>query len=286
MKDEPEASILLACMMEFAEIDSLDDPRLALYRNLKDGELAAQGDRFVVEGHFVVQRVLVSDFPVDTVMIARRKLEEMRPFLRPRPDVPVYLVPDSMVNKIVGFQFHTGVMAIARRKPSITIEQLMSRCGQRCTLMVLPETSSLQNMGGLIRVAAAFGVSGVIVGPESVDPFYRLPIRVSMGTCFRLPILRSVDLQGDMEQLRTRWGVELAATVLDADSQPLQNCTRGERLALLFGGEGYGLHRQWVQRCDRKITIPMQLGTDSLNVTVSAAVFLYHFTSGAIAGKG
>ena len=153
MKDEPGASILLARMMEFAEIDSLDDPRLALYRNLKDGELAAQGDRFIVEGHFVVQRVLVSDFPVDSVMIARRKLEEMRSFLR--PDVPVYLVPDSMVNRIVGFQFHTGVMAIARRKPSISIEQLMSRCAGRCTLVVLPETSSLQNMGGLIAGGAA-----------------------------------------------------------------------------------------------------------------------------------
>ncbi len=281
MKDEPEASILLAGMIEFADIDSLDDPRLALYRNLKDGELAAQGDRFIVEGHFVVQRVLVSDFPVDSVMIARRKLEEMRAFLR--PGVPVYLVPDSMVNKIVGFQFHTGVMAIARRKPSITVEQLMGGCVGRCTLMVLPETSSLQNMGGLIRVAAAFGVSGVIVGPESVDPFYRLPIRVSMGTCFRLPILRSVDLRADLEQLQERWGVELVATVLDADAQALQSCRRGERLALLFGGEGYGLGRQWVQICGRRITIPMQLGTDSLNVTVSAAVFLYHFTSGASA---
>jgi tRNA G18 (ribose-2'-O)-methylase SpoU len=263
--------------MDFVEIDSLDDPRLALYRNLKDGELAAQGDRFIVEGHFVVQRVLVSDFSVDSVMVARRKLEEMRAFLR--PGVPVYLVPDAMVNKIVGFQFHTGVMAIARRKPSITVEQLMGGCSGACTLMVLPETSSLQNMGGLVRVAAAFGVSGVIVGPESVDPFYRLPIRVSMGTCFRLPILRSADLRADLEQLRERWGVELAATVLDADAEPLQRCARGERLALLFGGEGYGLGRQWVERCGRKITIPMQLGTDSLNVTVSAGVFLYHFTS-------
>lgn len=262
--------------MEFHEIDSLDDPRLALYRNLKDGELAAQGDRFIVEGHFVVQRVLASDFSVDSVLIARRKLEEMRAFLR--PGVPVYLVPDAMVNGIVGFQFHTGVMAIARRKPAISLDALMAQCSGRCTLMVLPETSGLQNMGGLIRVAAAFGVNGILVGPKSVDPFYRLPIRVSMGTCFKLPILRNADLRSDLETLRSRWGVELAATVLDADAQPLQICERGERMALLFGGEGYGLDREWVAICDRKITIPMQLGTDSLNVTVSAAVFLYHFT--------
>lgn len=264
--------------MEFYEINTLDDPRLALYRNLKDGELAAEGNRFIVEGHFVVQRVLASDYPVDSVLIAWRKLEEMRPFLR--PGVPVYLVPDAMVNGIVGFQFHTGVMAIAQRKPLVPLGELMERLPSRAVLMVLPETTSLQNMGGLIRVAAAFGVGGVIVGPQSVDPFYRLPIRVSMGTCFRLPVVRSADLEMDLKQLRDRWGVQLNATVLDPDAVPLQRCHRPDRLGLLFGSEGYGLSKQWIELCHRKITIPMELGTDSLNVSVSAAVFLYHFTLG------
>ncbi len=267
------------------EIDSLDDPRLQYYRNLKDAELAAAGNRFVVEGHFVVQRVLVSEFEVESVLIARRKLKEMTPFLR--ENVPVYLVPDAMVNHIVGFQFHTGVMAIARRRPAMSLEEIMSRVqqgGGLTTLVVLPETSSLQNMGSLIRVAAAFGVSGIIIGPGSVDPFYRLPIRVSMGTCFKLPITRSDDLRRDLLALREKWGVELVATVLDGDAQPLKQAGRGERLALLFGGEGYGLERSWVDLCDRRVTIPMKLGTDSLNVAVSAGVFLYHFSDSSASG--
>jgi tRNA G18 (ribose-2'-O)-methylase SpoU len=110
-----------------------------------------------------------------------------------------------------------------------------------------------------------------------VDPFYRLPIRVSMGTCFKLPIIRSENLEADLERLKRDWGVELAATVLDEDAQNLHDATRKGRLGLRFGGEGYGLDRKWVQMCDRKLIIPMKLGTDSLNVAVSAAVFLYHF---------
>lgn len=270
------ADAILAGPMAEEFVDSLDDPRLRLYRNLKDGELAREGDRFVVEGHFVVQRVLVSDFPVESVLIAQRKLEEMRPVV---PDeLPVYVVPDRLVNGIVGFQFHTGVMAIARRKPAMPLDELMRRCGERATLIVLPETSSLQNMGAMIRIGAAFGVDGFVTGPESVDPFYRLPVRVSMGTCFKMPIVRSEDLSGDLRRMREQWGVELAATVLDGDAEDLHGARRGEKLGLLFGGEGYGLSKRWVELCDRKLTIPMKLGTDSLNVAVSAAVFLYHFT--------
>lgn len=257
-------------------VDTLDDPRLRLYRNLKDGELAREGDRFIVEGHFVVQRALVSDFPVESVLIAQRKLEEMQPLL---PEgLPVYVVPDRLVNGIVGFQFHTGVMAIARRKPPISVDELMARCPGRSTLIVLPETSSLQNMGAMIRINAAFGVDGILTGPQSVDAFYRLPVRVSMGTCFKLPIIQSRDLEADLRRLRDVHGVELAATVLAEDAQNLHEAQRGERLGLLFGGEGYGLSPQWVDLCDRRLTIPMKLGTDSLNVAVSAAVFLYHFT--------
>jgi tRNA G18 (ribose-2'-O)-methylase SpoU len=50
-------------------------------------------------------------------------------------------------------------------------------------------------------------------------------------------------------------------------------------MGILFGNEGQGLDRGVINRCDQKVVIPMQLGTDSLNVMVSAGVTLYHFTN-------
>jgi len=94
-----------------------------------------------------------------------------------------------------------------------------------------------------------------------------------------VPIVRCEDLYTDLARLRDRWGVQLIATVLSDDAEPIQQAARPDRIALLFGGEGYGLDEQWVRLCDRKVTIPMKLGTDSLNVAISAGVFLYHFTN-------
>lgn len=262
--------------MPIYPVSSLDDPRLALYRNLKDAELARHGDRFVAEGHFVVQRLLASNFPVESVLLAERQLEKMRPLIP--ESVPIYVASNAMLNQILGFQFHTGVIAIARRKPLYMLEQVLQPGSSPLTLVVLPELSGLQNMGSIIRVSAAFGVDAIILGPQCADPFYRLPVRVSMGTLFKVPIIRSMDIEADLLTLHRDYGVELAATVLDESAQSLPAATRPARLGLLFGGEGYGLTDPIVSLCQRKLTLPMQLGTDSLNVGVCAAVFLYHFT--------
>ena len=47
---------------------------------------------------------------------------------------------------------------------------------------------------------------------------------------------------------------------------------------LLFGNEAQGLSKEWLDLCQRRVTIPMRHGTDSRNVAVAAGVFLYHFT--------
>jgi tRNA G18 (ribose-2'-O)-methylase SpoU len=104
-----------------------------------------------------------------------------------------------------------------------------------------------------------------------------------MGTIFRIPIIRSAELMTDLRRLRKRWSVQLAATVLAPDAEPLDQAARPappapDRLGLLLGSESQGLDVTTIAACDRRITIPMQAGVDSLNVAAAAAVFLYHFS--------
>jgi TrmH family RNA methyltransferase len=100
-----------------------------------------------------------------------------------------------------------------------------------------------------------------------------------MGAVFHLPLIQSDHLWRDLVRLRDEWRVELVATVLDDDATPLPKAQPSRRLGLLFGNEGQGLDCGVINLCNRKVTVPMNLGTDSLNVAVSAAVMLYHFTS-------
>ena len=100
-----------------------------------------------------------------------------------------------------------------------------------------------------------------------------------MGAALRLSILESPDLERDLRRLRDEWQVKLFATVLDDAAEPLVHVAKPLRLALLFGNEADGLDARWQTLCDRRLTIPMQPGTDSLNVAIAAGIFLHHFSS-------
>jgi tRNA G18 (ribose-2'-O)-methylase SpoU len=258
-------------------ISSLSDPRVAAYRNVKDKTLDREGRLFIAEGEHLVRRLLASDFPIDSVFVADKHAGEFSKLVP--PDVPLYVTSTEVMNEILGMQFHSGIIACGRRKALQTLDETLPRKTGRLTLVICPDLNNVENIGSLIRLSAGFGVDAMILGPKCHDPFWRQSIRVSMGTIFFLPIYRSNDLSHDLLRLKREWGIELAATVLDPTAEPLEQSMRRERFGLLFGSEPHGLDTETLSQCDRRITIPMKLGTDSLNVAVSAGIFLYHFTS-------
>jgi len=259
------------------QIDSLEDPRIAAYTRLKERDLAREGGRFIAEGEMVVRRLLASEYGVDSLLVADRKLQEIAPLV---PEgVPIYVTSHAMVNRIVGFKFHSGVMAIGLRGESKTIEEIGASWSDRpLTLVICPEIANTDNLGSLIRISSGFGADAMVLGERSCDPFYRQSIRVSMGTIFKLPIVRSENVLKDMQTLRSRFGVQLLATVLAENAEELATANRPGRIAILLGNEAQGLRAEEIAACDRRITIPMRLGTDSLNVSVAAGIVLYHFT--------
>lgn len=257
-------------------VDSLDDPRIASYRDLKDRELARLGGLFIAEGELVVRRLLASGYPVESLLATEDKLDRLLPLVP--AGVPVFAASADVARRIVGFPFHSGVMACGCRTPPVALDQAAAQWATRVTVVVLPEITSATNLGALLRISSAFGVTAVLLGERCHDPFFRRCIRVSMGEVFRLTLVRSGDVAADLGRLRDRWAVEVVAAAVDADAEPLAAASRRERLALVFGNEARGIAPEHLRLCGRKVMVPMQLGTDSLNVAVAAAVFLYHFT--------
>jgi tRNA G18 (ribose-2'-O)-methylase SpoU len=246
------------------------------YRNLKKCNLTRWSGLFIAEGRRVVRRLLASGFPVESVLVSERRRAGIVAQLP--PDAPIYIVPQELAEQLVGYNFHAGVLACGRRKEQPDLEAIMSNAGERATLAACPQITDQENLGGIIRVCASFGADGLLLASSCPDPFSRRVLRVSMGNAFRLPIVESRDLAADLNELRSRWGVQLAATALDRDAETLAAASRPPRMALLFGNESEGLHERWLDLCERTVTIPMAPGADSLNVTAAAAVFLHHFT--------
>jgi len=257
-------------------VTSLQDLRISDYRKLKDRELARESDRFIAEGEYIVRRLLASDYRCESVFLEERREAEIAPIVP--AGIPVFVAPTEVYRQIVGYKFNSGVLAVGRRRPDVTLYNLPALSNSTCTLVICPEIASVANMGSLIRTSAAFGVDAMLLGERCCDPFWRQSVRVSMGTVFSIPLVRTDSLLRDLGRLRKEWGFELAAAVLDPAAEPLEHAARSPRLGLLFGNEAQGLEAQHLNAIDRKLTIPMRHGIDSLNVVVAAGIFLYHLT--------
>jgi tRNA G18 (ribose-2'-O)-methylase SpoU len=258
-------------------VTDLNDSRLTPYRELKDRDLAREHGLFIAEGEHLVRRLLASDFVTHSVFLADRRVEEIAPLVP--PDVPVFVAPAEVLNRTLGFKFHSGVIAAGVRPAPPSFDGLFADNPPTMRLAVCPELATADNLGSLIRLSAGFGADALVIGPRSHDPFNRRTVRVSMGTIFKLPVISSVDLTAELQLLRSRWGVHCIASVLDDTATPLRQSKPHPRTAIVFGNEAQGLDAATIAACDERVTIPMKRDTDSLNVATAAGIFMYHYWS-------
>lgn len=269
--------------MTLIHVESINDPRLEVYRQLKGSNRTRYLNRFIAEGKRVVQRLLESEYEADSVLLTDKRVSQLG---HTYPvDLPVYVVPHAEARQLVGYAFHTGVLGCGIRKASPDIDEITAAAGKRATFVACPNVQDPDNIGALIRIASAFGATAVLLGQDCPDAFSRRNLRVSMGNVLRLPIITCGDLSQTLRHLQSSWGAEVVATVLDDEAESLEQVQRSDRMVILFGNEAHGLDPEWVQLCDRKVMIPMQGGTDSLNVSVSAGIFLYHFCHVQLAAR-
>jgi tRNA G18 (ribose-2'-O)-methylase SpoU len=132
------------------------------------------------------------------------------------------------------------------------------------------------NLGVIIRSAAGLGMDGLLLDSASVDPLYRRASRVSMGEVFDLPYSRIGRLPDALDDIVAAGFTTVALTPdVTAESLDEISFTSGERVALVLGSEGPGLTDETMQRCDRRVRIPLSGRVDSLNVGSAAAVAFY-----------
>jgi tRNA G18 (ribose-2'-O)-methylase SpoU len=262
--------------MPHLTISTSTDPRIANYSGIRDRVLMRQSGLFVVEGEHLVGRLLESEFEAESILVAESRAGK---FAESVPEeVPLYVAADDIIESIVGYKFHRGVMALGKRKPGLSLTELAGDPSAPVTLVICRGVSDPENMGSILRISAALGADGVLVGERCCDPFVRRSVRVSMGTVFSLPITVSRDLLADLDWLRQEGGVEFAATILSPEAKPLHTVARPPRLGIVLGSEADGIDAACLTRCVHPVTIPMAPGVDSLNVAVAAGIILHHFT--------
>lgn len=264
--------------MKVEILDDPADPRVAPYREARDGQLRGRAGLFLAEGRLVVRRLIeASRFRVHSLLLTPRALDDLRDLLAGDAAPPAYAASAETIRAVVGFKFHRGCLAAAVRGAPLRPEVLIEPPGAR-TLLALEELADPDNVGAVFRNAAAFGAAGVLLSPGCADPLYRKAIRVAMGATLSMPFAR-IDWRDGIEGLRAA-GYTLVALTPDRDADDIRTVVgRGSpsrRLALLVGAEGRGLGAGTRAAADRRVRIPMAAGADSLNVATACGIALHH----------
>jgi tRNA G18 (ribose-2'-O)-methylase SpoU len=262
-------------MFHLRHVDSLDLPELAPYRTMRRHHDHVQQRIFVAEGDKVVRRLLESEFTVVSALMPEKWAHELAPLLMARPeDIPVFLAPREQLERIIGFSMYQGVMAVGRFPAPVPLESILQRSLRPHLLLALEGLTSAENLGVIVRNAAAFGVHALVVGETCSTPYLRRSVRNSMGTIFKLPVVEPPSLIETLRQLRAG-GVRCVAADGHSKQTTLARCDLTNDCCIVLGSEGYGLSPAVLEVCHEAVAIPMANEVDSLNVGNAAAIFLY-----------
>jgi tRNA G18 (ribose-2'-O)-methylase SpoU len=264
--------------MPVVRVDRFDDPRLADYRSLSDGELLRRRNRFVAEGRLVVGRLLDAGHSVESLLVNDASYRALEASLTRLPqDVPVYISDADAFTAITGFNLHRGCLALAARPMDRLLEDVVRGAD---LLLVLEGVSDADNVGSAFRNAAAFGASLVLSG-ACCDPLYRKAIRTSMGSVLSTPYARMRDSPRALAALKCE-GFTIVALTPREDAIDLSMCAKrrpGQRLAVLVGSEGPGLTAAATAMADVCVRIPIRADVDSLNLATATGIALHYFSN-------
>lgn len=262
-------------------IDSADDPRIAEFRDIRERDLTGRQNRFIAEGTVVLRMLAEASsrgsFATEKVLLLRNRVEGVGPILERLPDdVPVYVAETEVLDRIVGFHLHRGVLALGRREIAET--DLVDRLPRRSLVLVGCGISNHDNAGSMFRNAAAFKADAIFLDETSCDPLYRKALRVSVGSVLSVPYQRKGTAPDVLTQLAAS-GFDIWALSPRGETD-IRAIPPAERMALVVGTEGEGLPPSLLERF-HTARIPQSEGLDSLNVATATGIALFAMSSAA-----
>ena len=260
----------------FVSIKDPSDPRLLAYNSLKGKSLEKDGI-FIAEGEKVVKSMLESGCRIASCLTAGGAITRYRSLLAmmAKRGALVYVAADELIEEIIGFRFHKGIMAVGYCPKKITVFAALKDPKRPLFIVALNAINDPQNVGLIVRNAAAFGVQALIVDCATYDPYYRKAVRVSMGTIFRLPVCYEEDLGSSLIQLKKRHDMRIIAATPGRGTSDIAKVELSGNICFVFGNEDKGVSRGVLSIADAKVRIPISKNVDSLNVASASAVCLY-----------
>ena len=200
------------------------------------------------------------------------------------PDCRGVILSDELFDRISEEKAPEGVICVSRRLEGLhRFVKAEDTCRLQDVLvsgrtLLLESVRDPGNLGTVIRSAAAFGITQLVLSSDCADLYHPRVIRAAMGTLFHTRVVVTEALAPAIRHLRASG--EVYAAALDAGAARLGEITFVARDAVVVGNEGHGLSAEVLEACTQKVYIPMAEGVESLNAGVAASVLLWELYRG------
>jgi len=222
-----------------------------------------------------VAEALRAQHPLERILIAKGaggpRLQEIIELAR-RASIPLRFEPRDALQRLAGSAAHQGVVALGAATQYADLDDIAGRARM---LVVLDGVEDPHNLGAIIRTAHAAGADAVVIPERRAVGLTDVVAKAAAGALEHLPVVRAGNLNRALESLKQRgfwiYGLD------ERGDQPYDRVDYNAPAALVFGGEGAGLHELVRRHCDLLVRIPMDGKIPSLNVSVAAGVVLFEW---------
>jgi RNA methyltransferase, TrmH family len=250
-------------------LTSLQNPFVKQIRKLQLAKERKAQNLFLLEGTHLIESACSVNYPLVSVCCTEQwqanhqNLWENLRLLAERLEI----VSSDVLKAIATTVNPDGVVATAKRQES----QNQLPCAG--LLLALETVQDPGNLGTIIRTCAAAGASGLYLSSNSVDLDHPKVLRASAGQWFSLPMAVSNDLKATCLECQ-KSGMQIVATTATA-KLTYWELDYQRPTVILLGNEGAGLSNQLLAIADKQVSIPINLGVESVNVAIAAALLLY-----------
>ena len=236
------------------------------YKSLGTAKERQEACAFLVEGERAVQQITVYHAAEVIEILAIPEIAG------DYTSFPVRQLTATQISSLSSSKTPQGIMAVVQIPKETSSSKLPQDPGTR--VLLLEHVQDPGNLGTIIRTAAAFGFSGIIMSDKTADPFAAKVVQSTAGSVLSLWIRRTADYLALARSLSSS-GYEIAAADLNGacDTTVLQGISK---LVLALGNEAAGLGNEVLQMASCRVKIAIDRSrAESLNVAISGAILMY-----------
>ncbi len=243
-------------------------------RSKERSNLSFHGE--LVTGRNAVLEALRADVPSTELIVARSididdRIEESLK-LALKKSLPIREVHRADVEKIS--MNSQGIALAIKPYQYSSLQEILQRAIKPGLIVALDGVTDPRNLGAIIRSAAAFGVSGVIIPERRSAAMTASAWKSSAGAAARMPVAQVTNLSRAIEEVQSS-GYFVVGLDGEANEEVSTMKVATEPLMIIVGSEGKGLSRLVSEKCDLVVKIPMRSTTESLNASVATSIALY-----------